>query len=80
MQPGIRITDDDVPELGWLLDDPLSTRLLDALERRVVILALTITDREEIPRGLEISRRLRSRPFAECCSRSTKGAWREGLV
>ena len=43
-----RIPDDDVRELGRLFEERLSTRLLDALEREVVILALTVPEREEI--------------------------------
>lgn len=50
---GIRIPDEDVRELAGLVDEPLSARLLTALGREVVILGLSILEREHVLRALD---------------------------
>ena len=77
---GIRIPDDDIRELVGLIDEPLAARLVTALERQVVILGLTISEREEILRALDDPQ---TTPLAELrATLPLEHEWRvrEGLV
>ena len=53
MLAGIRVANELVRELADLVDEPTATVLENAIGREVVILALTITDRERILRALD---------------------------
>jgi hypothetical protein len=53
MLAGRRVPDNDVRELARLVDDPTRTVLMNAIRRETVIVALSISDREQIFRALD---------------------------
>ena len=77
---GIRIPDGDIRELAGLVDDPLSARLLNTLERQVVILGLQIAEREEILRALDDPQTKALAELRGVLLREHEWRVREGLV
>ena len=55
MLAGRRVPDDDVRELARLVDDPTRTVLMNAIRRETMIVALSISDREQILWALDDS-------------------------